>query len=140
MKEIQEREHVYRTVNGSAARWRDGKFEIADYTDGKPAWLRELDAEFKAGEVGVIDPLTGEFVCAPKEERPFDLTTGQMIDAAMADHDARFEWNLDRTLKKTCGYCPSVGGIVSFPTIYDGPIQVLLSTAFLEAKWRKVED
>jgi hypothetical protein len=134
MKEIQEREHVY-MVFGSPRRWRDGQLQRPLSDEG--VWEESPEHnDFMDGYIFPIDPLTGEFVCAPKKERPYDLTAGQMVDAIKEDeqyeHDGDQDyWDDNRA--RMCGSsitCLNCGRV--------SPLPLTLDT--LKLKWRKVED
>jgi hypothetical protein len=89
MKEIQEREHAYMMGDGAYC-WRNGELQSAEPYKGP--WAKSMfHDKFIAGEIFPLDPLTSEFVCAPKPERPFDMTSGQVFDALEQDKSARFE-------------------------------------------------
>ena len=92
MQEIQERKEIYLTVEGLPARWRKGKLETIEHGEYLPGWDTVDDVNFKMCRLAIIDPLTSEFVCPPKPERPYDHTTGQMIDAIRQGE----KWECDR--------------------------------------------
>lgn len=76
MREIQERKEAY-WVHGSPVIWRDGALRYPLENNGEFA-TSSWHKDFMAGEIFVFDPLTSEFVCPPKPERPCDLTAGEM--------------------------------------------------------------
>ena len=133
MEEIQEREHIYIDFGGNPHRWRSGQLEEVDVAAGGWAWLPSpQDEKFLGGEPTIIDPLTGEFVCPPKSERPYDMTAGQVFDALEEDEEASFENRLGD--KAICVNCQqkvraTKGGILPFG-----------GYAHHDLKWRKVED
>jgi hypothetical protein len=144
MQEIQERREVYFLSHGSPVRWRNGALEsFSDYENGPFGWYKTTSTtSFLLGRLQVLDPLTGEFVCPPKPERPYDMTTVQMVDALNTDPSLKFESNCRKyqldgsihSLRNVVCECRLGHILVSFT---DGDLNETARLRF-DRKWRKV--
>ena len=130
MKEIKERAELYFNENGYPVRWRNG--ELQWVKNGE--WVKSgYHTRFIAGEPCVLDSKTSEFVCAPKRERPYNLTTGQMIDTIKEGE--KYEFAGSKDWPEIARHVHLHDRALRWP---DGET-VHLAHELLECKWRKVE-
>jgi hypothetical protein len=133
MQEIQERKEPYLTTS-FPVRWRNGILETAGRQAAEWQVANVFTAEFVAGNRAVLDPLTGEFVCPPKPERPYDHTTGQMIDAIKEGE----KWEHNGDIVDLGGRYVRCHPDVAIPIWPDGK-RLTVTVGLTNVKWRKVE-